>query len=366
VIERVLGRAPDWRAAYKAAAPRWGALWVANLVRQFTLVACALPAIVGLYGALFAGLTLAVADASVTDGTTFGGTAAMLGLMAACLPVGVLGLALAAWVGVSWSLSEPVVVGEGAGAFQSLSRSSALVTGMRWRMLGRLVIFWIMQFMVVTVPIFLLQTLLLGGALVATETGDVSATTLAGYVVASVFGVAAGVLLAPLNVIYVTMNYLDLRVRKEQLDLQLRAAELATTSTTTITSTSTSTSTSASSSASASASTVVEADTVLIPSQRISGLFEQIARQGESAELLNELALAHRQAGDLDGALDALSRARELAPNDAGVAYNLALVRRARREDAAARRALADYLNLEDDPQLRQQARDDPAWKDYL
>jgi hypothetical protein len=224
VIERVLGRTPDWRAAYRATAPRWGSLWVANLVRQLVLSACAVPAAIGLYGVLFSGMAVAFSGPSVPDGAPFG-AATLLGLMVVCLPIGVLGLALGAWTAVSWSVSEPAIVGEGAGAFQSLSRSTALVAGLRWRMLGRLLIFWIMQVMVVSVPIFLLQMFLLGGALVASEGGDLSPATLAGYLAASVFGVAAGVLLAPLNVIYVTMNYLDLRVRKEQLDLQLRVAQ---------------------------------------------------------------------------------------------------------------------------------------------
>jgi hypothetical protein len=372
VIERALGRAPSWRDSYRATLPRWGALWVAMAIRNVVLFVCALPAAAGLYGLLFAAL-LSIGPAS-RDATS--GLALTAGLTAICLPLTIAGIVVGVWLWVGWSLSEPAIVGEGAGAVQSIGRSYALTTGFRWRLLGRLLVFWLMQFVVVQLPLIGLNLLVFAGAVGAAESGDASTLTVLGFVGSLIFGIVGNVLVVPLSVIYVTVNYLDVRVRKEQLDLQLRAARLAPVvpaETARIDSPAQDFAAPAlvePQTQPAPAETAAAAppppddsapiDPSMPPGQRISLLFNRIRAQGPSADLLNELGLAYQEIGDYDGALDALGRARQLSPADPDIAYNLALLHRDRNNLSEARRMMAEYLRLEPDPQERQRVLDNP------
>lgn len=378
VIERALSRAPSWRDSYRATRGRWGALWVAMAIRNVALFACALPAAAGLYGLLFAAL-LSIGPAS-RDATA--GLALTAGLTAICLPLTIVGIVVGVWLWVGWSLSEPAIVGEGAGAVQSIGRSYALTTGFRWRLFGRLLVFWLMQFVVVQLPVFGLSLLVFAGAASAAESGDASTLTVLGFVGSLIFGIVGNVLVVPLSVIYVTVNYLDVRVRKEHLDLQLRAARLAPA----VPAQAPRMDSPAqdfgapalveSQTQPAPAETAAPAlktphdsapiDPSIPPGQRISLLFNRIRAQGPSADLLNELGLAYQEIGDYDGALDALGRARQLSPSDPDIAYNLALLHRDRKNLSEARRMMAEYLRLEPDPQERQRVLDNPRLDNLL
>ncbi len=384
IIERALGRAPSWRDSYRATLPRWGALWVATAIRNVVLFVCALPAAAGLYGLLFAAL-LSIGPAS-RDAT--GGLALTVGLTAICLPLTVVGIVVGAWLWVGWSLSEPAIVGEGAGAVQSISRSYALTTGFRWRLFGRLLVFWLRPFVVVQLPVFGLSLLVFAGSIAAAESGDASILTVLGFVGSLVFGIVGNVLVVPLNVIYVTMNYLDVRVRKEQLDLQLRAARLAPAVPAEAAQMDNQAqsfglravvepkpqSSPAETAAPAQAPAPVQMppndsapiDPSIPPGQRISLLFNRIRAQGPSADLLNELGLAYQEIGDYDGALDALGRARQLSPSDPDIAYNVALLHRDRNNLSEARRMMAEYLRLEQDPDERRRVLDNPRLRALL
>ncbi len=394
VIERILGRAPAWRDSYRATLPRWGALWAASAIRTLVLIACALPAGVGLYGSLFAALL----GIGATSSDSMAGLALTAGLTAICLPLTVAGVVVGAWLWVGWSLSEPAIVGEGADAVRSIGRSYALTNGFRWRLFGRLLVFWLMLFFVVQLPVLGLNLLVFAGVAGAAESGDASTLTVLGFVGSLIFGVIGSVLVTPLNVIYVTVNYLDLRVRKEHLDLQLRAAQLASPVPADTTQMDRPAPgfglpagvepvpqpapQSAPQSAPQPATQLAPAETAaparmplhdaapidpaMPPGQRISLLFNRIRAQGPSAELLNELGLAYQQIGDYDGALDALNRARQLEPADPDIAYNLAILHRDRNNLGEARRMMAEYLRLEPDAAERQRVLDNPRLRNLL
>ncbi len=381
VIERALGRAPSWRDSYRATLPRWGALWAAWAIRTIVVSVCALPAVIGLYGLLLAA-SLGVSSAFDDAG---GGLALTAGLTALCLPLTLVGIVAAVWLWVAWNLSEPAIVGEGADALQSIRRSYALTRGFRWRLFGRLLIFWLMQFVVVQLPLFGLTLLVFAGAVSAAAGGDASTLTVLGFAGSLIFGIVGNVLVTPLNVIYVTVNYLDLRVRKEQLDLQLRAAQLAPAQPKQVSSPAqdfgsrvgaepqpqlSAAESAAPVVASASAQTLsafpTRIDRSMPPGQRISLLFNRIRTQGPSADLLNELGLAYKEIGDYDGALDALGRARQLSPSDPDIAYNLALLQRDRNNLSEARRMMAEYLRLEPDPEERRRVLDNPRLRALL
>jgi tetratricopeptide (TPR) repeat protein len=280
---------------------------------------------------------------------------------------------------------EPAIVGEGVSGTASLGRSGELTKGFRLRLTGRLFIFELMRFLVVTLPLMAVQIFVFGGmAAISNGTLDTSPFSTGVLIIALIISALAQVLVEPLYGIYITLNYLDLRVRKENLDLQLKAAQLTTAV-----------------GVGAVPVTLIAADqaqdpaglpvidsaveppvapavnipapepavqdmSTLTPAQRAGVLFNRLRTQGSSGELLNELGLAYQQIGDTFGALDAFTRARALAPNTAAIAYNLALLQRDRRDFLAARRAMADYLRLEADPAERQKALDNPGLKDIL
>jgi Flp pilus assembly protein TadD len=149
------------------------------------------------------------------------------------------------------------------------------------------------------------------------------------------------------------VNYLDLRVRKENL-----AAQLAT----------------AGQPVEPQAITVVQTHThendlyasAPTPAQRIIALTNRIRKEGESVALLTELSGAFREVGDLGSAADMLARARALAPQDATTALNLALVHRARKDMSAARAAFADYLQLETNTDDLARVRSNPQFQSLL
>lgn len=216
-IERVLGREPAWRQSYRAAYPRWAALWGANFIRQAVCWICLLPLITALYGL--------VASALIGRATAQDVSAGAAGLMLACSPFALIGLALACIAGVNWSLSEPAIVGENVGALESLARSNKLVAGLRGRMLGRMLAFWLVQFVLLVLPVLSLQLAVLSVSTIA-ATG-ISPLAMAGLAGATLFGAVMGVALAPFNVIFITANYLDMRVRKEGLAEQIRSMQQA-------------------------------------------------------------------------------------------------------------------------------------------
>ncbi|MCL4505104.1 MAG: hypothetical protein M1434_04100 [Chloroflexi bacterium] len=385
VIEQVLGRRPDWRASYSQTRSRWGALWIANAIRTVALVLCLIPLVAGLYGSLIAGLvgfsTLASSPSGSTDSSLL-----LAGLAAICLPIGLVGGGLAIYITANWCLTVPAIVGEGVDGGASLGRSSALVNNHRWRMIGRLLIFEVMRFFIITLPVMAVELFVLGGSIAAVGGGDTSPFGIAAIIGSSIFSALASVLVAPLYSVYITVNYLDLRTRKENLDLQLKVAQLspsrvpaevaasepvdqgwpASTVETPAQPISPVPIAPASDKPALAAAPGRDFGVALTPAQRISVLYKQVRNDGENAELHNELGLAYQEVGDLYSALDSFIRARALAPGNPVYAYNLALLQRIRKELPSARKSIADYLQLETNPVERQHVLDNPALQDLL
>lgn len=383
VIERALGRAPSARDSYRATLPRWSALWAVATIRNVTLSLLALPLLASAYAVYFATLV----STAVGPGEPVFLLTLSAALYAICLPLLLVSLVAVIWLAVAWVFSELAVIGEGAGVIQAFSRSDRLTRGFRWPLLGRLLLFWAIQFVAAQLPLFGLVLLTVAGFVGTAEGRDASILTLPGVAGTMIFGIVVGVLLTPLNVVYITLNYLDLRVRKEQLDLQLRAAQNDPAVAVTLTGDDGSAQLSdasieAAPSAQASPVESVSAqapvspqmaptspasiDPSLPPGQRISLLFNRIRTQGPSAELLNELGLAYQQVGDYDGALDALARAWQLSPSDPAIVYNLALLHRDRNNLSEARRMMTQYLQLESDPAERQRVLNNPRLRNLL
>jgi hypothetical protein len=118
---------------------------------------------------------------------------------------------------VKLSLASPALVMEGVGVLESLRRSWALVRGSWWRVLGILILSAVITSLlttVVTIPITLVATLATGfsESLVPTVLASGIATLVAGIVTLPFSAAVTGLL------------YIDLRMRREALDIALVSA----------------------------------------------------------------------------------------------------------------------------------------------
>jgi len=122
------------------------------------------------------------------------------------------------WVAIRWSVALPALFAEGIGPVKALGRSWNLVRDNWWRTVGILII--------VTIMVSLIQTalaFLFGG--VAAVVPGLSDDLRAGVVTTVTTLVDA--LVGAITPIAITMLYLDLRVRKEGLDLDQLARQAA-------------------------------------------------------------------------------------------------------------------------------------------
>jgi hypothetical protein len=122
------------------------------------------------------------------------------------------------WVLIRWSVALPALFAEGIGPVKALGRSWNLVRDNWWRTVGILIIVTIMASLIQTALAFLF-----GG--VAAVVPGLSDDLRAGVVTTVTALVDA--LVGAITPIAITMLYLDLRVRKEGLDLDQLARQAA-------------------------------------------------------------------------------------------------------------------------------------------
>jgi hypothetical protein len=206
VGQGVLGTKETLASAWQAASPR---IW--------RLIAMLLLATVFLVGGWVLGIGLSV----------FAGVLLGVGahLPAVGIPVGVV-CGATAWtfaviVLVRWSVAIPVVMLEGIGPLKSLGRSWRLVRRSSWRVLGMLLV----TELVVGIAGELIN------APFAAASGGFSALTaqtqqvnVGGLFLTAVGQIIASTLTAPLLAGVIVLLYVDLRMRREGLDITLQAA----------------------------------------------------------------------------------------------------------------------------------------------
>jgi hypothetical protein len=118
---------------------------------------------------------------------------------------------------VKLSLASPALVMEGVGVVESLRRSWALVRGSWWRVLGILILSAIITSLlttVVTIPITLVATLATG----------VSESLVPTVLASGVATLVAGIVTLPFSAAVTGLLYIDLRMRREALDIELVSA----------------------------------------------------------------------------------------------------------------------------------------------
>ena len=191
---------------------------------SFPLAALLVPFSVG---ALYRAATSLAAGNVETIGSVLSGTLrryfAVWGvvILAVLLFVGVIAIVtipVVIWVAIRWSVAIPALFAEGIGPVKALGRSWNLVRDNWWRTLGILIIVSIMVSLIETA----LQVLFGGvAAVVPGLTGDLRAG------VVTTVTTLVDALVGAITPIAITMLYLDLRVRKEGLDLDQLARQAA-------------------------------------------------------------------------------------------------------------------------------------------
>jgi len=194
------------RAVQGQAAPT-GEVWAAVRPRLIALLGLAL-----LTGLLVMAPTALAVAAAVGLFLAAGDSTLLLGI-----PLVIAGVAATLYLYGRLALGPGVLVLEKAGVTQSLRRSSALVRGSWWRVFGILLLTLVIAGMlaaVIGVPIVVVATVVVGGG------GDPTLLLIAQQVA----GGLAAVLVSPFSAGVRALLYVDQRMRREGLDVALRAA----------------------------------------------------------------------------------------------------------------------------------------------
>ena len=139
------------------------------------------------------------------------------------LVVTCLGIPVAVFVGLGWSLVFQAIMLEGQGIFDSMRRSWGLVDGHRWRLLVCFLLIIVIEWFLLAAPSGSLAVMTAG---VTAFSDDSLAVQMAMQIVQTVVQAACQVLFTPIGYIGATLIYYDLRVRKEAYDLQQRLPQV--------------------------------------------------------------------------------------------------------------------------------------------
>jgi hypothetical protein len=191
--------------------PSIGEVWSRSRGQIWALLGVTFLVLLCTFGVLAAGILPGVLIAfagSVTGGVVlavFGGLAA---------------IAVAIWVTISLLFAPPTVMLERLGVIASMRRSWRLVRGSWWRCLG----IWLLAQVIAVVLSGVLQVpLLILGAIISSGTGS-DGPVIVLYILGSVVG---RTLVAPFSAAILALLYIDLRMRREGLDVRLQQAAAA-------------------------------------------------------------------------------------------------------------------------------------------
>ncbi|WP_345706131.1 hypothetical protein [Kitasatospora paranensis] len=211
VSKAVLGQGVTLREAWAAARPRMLALTGVTLLSGLIAAAPMFP------GAI-----------TLVLGLVYDADPLLIGIGALLV---LAGLPFTAWLGIRFSLAAPALVLERQGVTTSLRRSARLVRGAWWRLFGinllTRVIITIAAGMI-SVPFSVIAVVISGGPSI-NASGDPFTSTMPplGLLVMAIAGTIVSTLTFPLAAAVNVLLYIDQRIRREALDIELaRAAGL--------------------------------------------------------------------------------------------------------------------------------------------
>jgi hypothetical protein len=138
-------------------------------------------------------------------------------------------LVIAVLAAIRLGLAAPVTVLEGHGPWTSLRRSWDLTRRSFWRIFGILLLTVIvvgLAAFILEIPFDILSRAIGGGGTVtpAGLSGAAASASVAGIIVGGIGGIIANAIVRPVSSGVIVLLYLDMRMRKEGLDLALRNA----------------------------------------------------------------------------------------------------------------------------------------------
>lgn len=203
---------------------RFGELWRRTARRIWPLIGwtllVALAVIIAIVALVLFGILVGVGFASTTSGGVGGVVATVLIIGVVALAIG----AVAVWLAVKLSLVPSVIVMEGAGVGRGIARSWQLTNGYFWRTFGvEALVAVILSFaaQLVTTPVSLIGGII-AGLVDPTGTGSGTGAIIAVYAISMVLSLVIGAVTAVVQSAVVAVVYIDLRMRKEGLDLVLQ------------------------------------------------------------------------------------------------------------------------------------------------
>lgn len=195
---------------------RFGALWKRAAKRIWPLLGWT-AMITGAIVLIFAAFVAIIVVATFFDPVTIIVTVFVL------LFAGLGVFVVVAWIGTKLSLVPSVIVLEGAGIGTAMRRSWRLTDGFFWRTFGTLLLVGvILNFaaQVVVQPVSLIGTIL-AAIIDPTGNGSAIAITVVTLVVTMILSLLIGAITAVVQAALIAVIYIDLRMRKEALDLEL-------------------------------------------------------------------------------------------------------------------------------------------------
>ncbi|MEU5539715.1 hypothetical protein [Streptomyces sp. NPDC020362] len=204
VLGKPVSAGEAWRDARPQVPKLFGLLFLLGLISFGVLLCGALPGIL-------------VAIAGGNDGATAG-----------LLALGILGaMVVVVWLVVRFSLASPALMLERQNIVKSMSRSTKLVRGSWWRILGIQLLAGVIANIVssfIVLPFTLIAMAVSGDGMTgffATEGRHISWTFL---IISGIGGVIGSMITFPINAGVTVLLYIDQRIRREALDLELARA----------------------------------------------------------------------------------------------------------------------------------------------
>jgi hypothetical protein len=156
---------------------------------------------------------------SLFVGTLLYGLVLVAGIFMFCFPF---------FIFLTWfSLFSQVIVVEGRGALDSLSRSKELSEGYRMRILGVILLLGVIQGIVSGATGMVLQTVFPNVHQVQTQLGQMPQINTTNQIIQQIISFPVTALLGSFSSVCLTLLYFDLRIRKEGFDLEVAAQQHA-------------------------------------------------------------------------------------------------------------------------------------------
>jgi hypothetical protein len=157
---------------------------------------------------------------ALAGGETGGAALASLG--------GLGGMAVVIWLWIQWCLAPPALMLEKQGIVAAMKRSAKLVQGSWWRALGVQLLAVVLVYFatsIIELPFTLLGAAISGDSVSAFFDGD-AGLSWTYLIVTGIGAVIASTVLLPISAGVTSLLYMDQRIRRESLDVELlRAAE---------------------------------------------------------------------------------------------------------------------------------------------